>query len=250
MKLEKMILYLLRNGENLTKEEIEEIIASLKKNERKKVSPAIKQLIKSLDVREKEGQISLLSKAQRKMLKINDKVSHNQTRWNRRWTMVLFDIPERNKKTRDMLRYQLKNLGFGMMQGSVWVKPADLANGIRRTLRLKNLQWQVKVLSFNLPAPDEKETIHRIWKMERLNQKYFRFIGKTIKRFRRLKNYPFANDKLKGLALDLLSRMTEKEYLNLYAEDPQLPTVLTPKDWNGQRAYNIYRQLDKYLVRN
>ena len=46
----------------------------------------------------------------------------------------------------------------------------------------------------------------------------------------------------------MLSRITEKNYLSLFEKDPQLPSSLLPTNWAGKRAYNIYRQLDKYLI--
>lgn len=249
MSIEKIILYLLRHDQGLSRDEVEEIIKAIGIKEEDEIKQTIKKLINGNDIKEKEGQLFLLAKARRKMIKPDTKVLYNGSRWGSRWTMVLFDIPERNKKIRDILRYKLQKMGFGMMQGSVWVKPADVANEMRRFVRLKNLQWQVKVLSFNLAAPDEKEAIHRIWKMQKLNDEYRRFVKKTIKRFKKLKDYNFTTAKLLTLALDLLSRITEKEYIQLYFKDPQLPTGLLPKEWSGKRAYNLYQQLDKYLVR-
>lgn len=249
MRIEKMILYILRNNQSLNLGEIKEIIKSVSSYRENEIEEVVKKLIGSNDIKEKESNLTLMAKARRKMIKPNNKVPYNGVKWGRRWTMVLFDIPEKNKKTRDILRYKLQKMGFGMMQGSVWVKPADVANGVRRFIRVKNLQWQVKVLSFNMTPPDEKETIHRIWKMDKLNNEYHRFVRITIKKFKHLKNYPFHDPELLPIALDLLSRLTEKEYLNLYFLDPQLPIGLQPREWNGKRAYNIYRQLDKYLIR-
>jgi phenylacetic acid degradation operon negative regulatory protein len=249
VKIEKMILYALRNNRNLNLDEIKEIIQSVSKCKGDEIEKVVKRLIESSDIKDKESNLTLLAKARRKMIKPNNKVSYNDIKWGRRWTMVLFDIPERNKKIRDILRYKLKSLGFGMMQGSVWVRPADVTNEVRRFIRVKNIQWQVKVLSFNMTPPDEKEVIHRIWKMNKLDNEYQCFVRMTIKKFKHLKNYPFQNSKLLPIALDLLSRLAEKEYLNLYGKDPQLPATLQPKEWNGKRAYSIYRQLDKYLVR-
>ena len=37
------------------------------------------------------------------------------------WHVVIFDIPERLRKKRDTLRYELRNLGFKKLQESVWI---------------------------------------------------------------------------------------------------------------------------------
>lgn len=45
------------------------------------------------------------------------------TRWNRKWYIVLFDIPTRKKKQRDILRLRMKELGLMLYQDSVWIYP-------------------------------------------------------------------------------------------------------------------------------
>ena len=46
-------------------------------------------------------------------------------RWNGRWRVVIFDVPERRRKTRDRLRFLMHELGFVRLQDSVWVFPYD-----------------------------------------------------------------------------------------------------------------------------
>lgn len=46
-------------------------------------------------------------------------------RWNGRWRVVIFDVPERRRKTRDRLRILMQQLGFVHLQDSVWVFPYD-----------------------------------------------------------------------------------------------------------------------------
>jgi DNA-binding transcriptional regulator PaaX len=46
-------------------------------------------------------------------------------RWDHKWRMLIFDIPERRRPTRAQLRITLMNLGFHRLQDSVWVYPYD-----------------------------------------------------------------------------------------------------------------------------
>lgn len=46
-------------------------------------------------------------------------------RWNGRWRVVIFDIPERRRRTRDRLRMMMQETGFVRLQDSVWVFPYD-----------------------------------------------------------------------------------------------------------------------------
>jgi CRISPR-associated endonuclease Cas2 len=45
------------------------------------------------------------------------------TSWDKKWRIVLFDIPEKNKKARDVLRFHLKKMGFFEYQKSVFITP-------------------------------------------------------------------------------------------------------------------------------
>lgn len=46
-------------------------------------------------------------------------------RWDRRWRVVIFDIPERRKSVRASLRRFMNEYGFVRLQDSVWIYPYD-----------------------------------------------------------------------------------------------------------------------------
>ncbi len=50
---------------------------------------------------------------------------HKPWRWDRRWRMVVFDVPEYRKSIRNRLRMQMRLFGFLRLQDSVWVYPYD-----------------------------------------------------------------------------------------------------------------------------
>ena len=46
-------------------------------------------------------------------------------RWDKKWRLLLFDIPEKRKISREALRGKLKELGFIQFQKSAWIHPFD-----------------------------------------------------------------------------------------------------------------------------
>lgn len=62
-----------------------------------------------------------LALAQQKATLIEGK----KRRWDKRWRVVIFDIQERRRRTRDRLRITMRELGFVHLQDSVWVYPYD-----------------------------------------------------------------------------------------------------------------------------
>ena len=57
--------------------------------------------------------------------KMRDKVIVKPKRWDGKYRVIIFDIKEWKKKTRNNLRYWLGHLGFVRLQNSVWVHPYE-----------------------------------------------------------------------------------------------------------------------------
>lgn len=55
-----------------------------------------------------------------------DRMNHpEKKRWDKRWRVIVFDIPERRRGVRDRLRTRMESYGFAKLQQSVWVYPHD-----------------------------------------------------------------------------------------------------------------------------
>lgn len=52
-------------------------------------------------------------------------VMTKKRKWDKRWRIVIFDIPERRKRVRDRLRQFMNSYGFARLQDSVWIYPYD-----------------------------------------------------------------------------------------------------------------------------
>ncbi len=56
---------------------------------------------------------------------LRDKSAQKTKRWDGRWRVVLFDIPERRRGVRNRLRLFMQEYGFVRLQDSVWIYPYD-----------------------------------------------------------------------------------------------------------------------------
>ncbi len=62
-------------------------------------------------------------------------------KWDKKYRVIIFDISEQRRKTRDNLRNILRSFGFIFLQGSVWVYPYDcqeIIDLLKQYLELKN----------------------------------------------------------------------------------------------------------------
>ncbi len=53
-------------------------------------------------------------------------------RWDGRWRLVFYDIPEAKKATRNLLKIKLQDLGFCLLQRSIWIYPYPCRKEIER----------------------------------------------------------------------------------------------------------------------
>ena len=52
-------------------------------------------------------------------------MARKKKRWDNRWRMIVFDVPERRRKVRTRLCSIMREVGFVRLQDSVWVYPYD-----------------------------------------------------------------------------------------------------------------------------
>ena len=76
--------------------------------------------------------------------------------WDKKWRMVIFDIPEKKKVAREALRGKLKDLGFAKLQDSVWITPFPCENEINFIKLVFNLSdfWLDVILTESLGSKD------------------------------------------------------------------------------------------------
>ena len=103
--------------------------------DRQSLRRAIKSLYESKLITEKQnpdGNITLILTSEGKKKALTYDLEKMQikkpAKWDKRWRIVLFDIPNTKKKIRDILRFHLKKLGFYEFQESVFIYPYDCRN--------------------------------------------------------------------------------------------------------------------------
>ncbi|MDO8552677.1 MAG: hypothetical protein Q7S01_04080 [bacterium] len=91
------------------------------------VERASKRLVKTGLLEWKNSKLRLTQKGERELRKLTlfeDARKRTRT-WDKKWRVLIFDIPERRKNLRQRIRYTLRAIGFVRLQNSVWVYPYD-----------------------------------------------------------------------------------------------------------------------------
>lgn len=68
-------------------------------------------------------------------------------KWDKKWRIVLFDIPEKDRVFRDILREHLRELEFFKLQHSVFVSPFPFEKPILELISLYSAEAYVRVVT-------------------------------------------------------------------------------------------------------
>lgn len=166
--------------------------------------------------------------------------------WDRRWRLILI-VGDLDGKQRDRLRRALFWQGFGTMGADCFVHPsADLtaafdalvAEGMADSLG-KLMPLLAADACFGHSASDA-DLVRRAWNLEHLAEAYAGFVATYLPILAELRR--------DGAGLDdetafLLRVLLIHDFRRLLLRDPELPEVLLPGDWPGQRARLLCKEL-------
>ncbi|MDO8522934.1 MAG: CRISPR-associated endonuclease Cas2 [bacterium] len=135
---------------------LKEISKEWNKINNRALHSAIKNLYKSKLIDAKDNHdgstiLILTSRGKSKALtyKIDEIKIQPTKRWDNKWRVVLFDIPESRKRARDALSLKLKQAGFYKLQKSVFVSPFECSKEIDFIIEFFSLRPYVRIIIAN-----------------------------------------------------------------------------------------------------
>lgn len=186
-----------------------------------------------------EAYLRLTSQGNQKLKRDFPLLSMQQKPWDKKWRIVAFDIREEEKNIRDGLRSKLKELGFGMLQESVFITPHDIAQDFAEFVENLGISDSVYVLEVSqVVVGDKKELARNLWNLDKLNDEYKEIIGKLesvflVKTRGRVKQL---NNEISKSVIEI-----KRDYLKTLLCDPFLPKELLPSDWKGDEAKKLIK---------
>jgi phenylacetic acid degradation operon negative regulatory protein len=160
-------------------------------------------------------------------------------KWNNRWYILMFDVPEKNRPYRDHLRAFLKQNHFGCLQRSVWVTPRD----VRPDYDDLNKAAAVDTVAFLFEAQTvlgfgPQSVVREAWNFQLIHQLQERYIQVAHENLLRLKNGPAQPGDLVTLL-----RAENQAYAQALSLDPLLPKELNPPGYLGLQVADCHKNL-------
>ncbi|MDO8618742.1 MAG: CRISPR-associated endonuclease Cas2 [Candidatus Daviesbacteria bacterium] len=76
------------------------------------------------------------------------KMKESNDKWDGRWRLVIWDVPEKRRPARDLLRQKLKQLGFTQWQKSVWASKINCTALLRKFIKDVGIEdWVIVIES-------------------------------------------------------------------------------------------------------
>ena len=153
--------------------------------------------------------------------------------WDGFWRVIIFDVKEKDRKSRDDLRKKLVKMGLGRLQNSTYITPYDFDKSFLDWLKARGMQDKVMMMECKqkyLGKPGQ--LAEAIWGLKGINKDYQAVIDRLSTRF---------GIRSKRKREEFLKKVYG-QYLKVLARDPFLPKSLLPKDWMESKCA-------KYILR-
>ncbi|EGL81967.1 transcriptional regulator, PaaX family [Caldalkalibacillus thermarum TA2.A1] len=170
-------------------------------------------------------------------------------RWDGKWRMLIYSIPETKRHIRDELRKELVWSGFGSLSHSCWISPNPLEEQVAEMVERYGLDDYVDFFVAENKGPnDNKSLVERCWDLEEINGRYQEFIDHYSKRFVIDRNKIEMN-KMSDEECFVERTKLVHEYRKFLFVDPGLPGELLPDHWLGEHAAALFRDYYQILAK-
>ncbi len=159
------------------------------------------------------------------------------------WVIVLFSVPEIERRKRYLIRSRLERLGFGQGPATSWFAPVEVLAETERMLARTGLSdyvtiWQGQHIGFT----NLESLVASSWNLEMIRARYDQYLVTFEPLARAWGECEREDGEAFAAYIRQNSVWRELPYL-----DPGLPASVVPKDWPGQQARALFVEFEREL---
>ena len=165
--------------------------------------------------------------------------------WDGTWTLISFDIPENIRNRRDELRVRLREIGFGLLSGGVWIAPGNVSEFVKnlaKSLRVENrimISLSNEVILGGVPI---ESVVSKIWPLAELNREYKAMQSRMKRRIEKMRSRIETGSPPDAREAFLELFVVNTEIAELITRDPCLPEELLPENWLGLEVQDLVHE--------
>ncbi|MBO8157017.1 MAG: phenylacetic acid degradation operon negative regulatory protein PaaX [Bacillaceae bacterium] len=169
-------------------------------------------------------------------------------KWDGKWRILMYTIPESKRQIRDELRKELIWSGFGSMYNSCWVSPNKLEKQVYALIRKYDIEEYVDFFIAEYDGPHKNtDIIEKSWDLDEINEKYDDFISHYSQQYIIDKNKIQKGEMTEAECFVERTKLVH-EYRKFLFVDPGLPEELLPEKWLGNHAASLFSEYYKVLA--
>jgi len=157
-------------------------------------------------------------------------------KWDGKWRVISYEIPESKRDIRDRLRRQMQGWGLGPWHRSFWLTPHPIIENLRQLIEGKEEEKYFQAFESNHVFGDRGLLIEKVWEKSKLDKNYRELFKKWHDV---LSNEGEKIDKFKNVI---------REYLSILKIDPGLPKELIGENWIGFEGWGIFKEIKNILL--
>lgn len=151
--------------------------------------------------------------------------------WDGSIYFIFYDVPEKERRKRELLYQLLKQLKTAPVQFSVWAALYNPTEILEKFQQEQALSGSLIVSCLGkrgyISGESRQDFVARVFKLNKLNERYEDFVLK------------YRNAE----GVDKLELMVD--FYSILGDDPQLPFEILPDDWLGNEAFELFSELTK-----
>ncbi len=157
-------------------------------------------------------------------------------KWDGKWRILSYEIPETKRELRDKLRREVTGWGLGPWHRSFWVTPHPIITNLRELVSQKEEEQYIQAFESEHVFGERSILIEKVWGLSQLDKKYRDLFKKW--------HDTLAKEGSKGEKF----RSVINEYVALLRVDPGLPIELVGEKWIGLESFTIFKEIRSILL--
>jgi len=171
-----------------------------------------------------------------------------RTKWDGKWSLVTYCIPEKKRAARNKLRQMLRVIGYVPLSDSSWLCPVNFFTEVEEVVSELKIKSYVLLCESTLQGfTDPKELVERCWDLNEIRSRYEQFINEFQSLMEEHKVRLQNGNYLEPSAYFINTFYLVRKYRELPFIDPGLPVEIVGKDWPRERADEVFHEYHRLL---
>jgi len=157
-------------------------------------------------------------------------------KWDGRWRVISYEIPEKKREIRDRLRREMQGWGLGPWHRSFWLTPHPILTTLKSLTSQKEEERYIQAFEADHSFGDREILIEKVWGKTNLDKSYREL-------FKKWHDILSSNDEKLNKFKKVVSF-----YIDILRQDPGLPKELVGESWIGFEGWNIFKEIKSILL--